>query len=170
MTIAINIRTATADDAQTIYNFIKGLAEYEKLTHMLDLSPEKIKAQFLSEKPAAEVLIAEVTDDQQQKHAAGYALFFQNFSTFLYQPGLYLEDLYIVPEWRHHGIGKAMLSHLAGIAVERNYCRFEWSVLDWNKTAISFYEASGAQVLQDWRICRVTGDALKQLAQKHGKH
>ena len=94
----------------------------------------------------------------------GFALFFTNFSTFLGRPGLYLEDLFVLPEWRGRGVGRRLLAHLATLAVERNYGRMEWAVLDWNAPAIGFYERLGAQVLKDWRICRLTGDALAQIA------
>lgn len=167
--IHTHIRPATPDDAHTIFELIVALAEYERLSHMLEVTPQKVHEQLFGAHPGAQAVIAEVVDAQGQTHKAGFALFFSNFSTFLCKPGLYLEDLFVLPQWRSHGIGKALLSHLASIAVERRYARFEWCVLNWNKPAIGFYEAAGAQVLDDWRICRVTGDALTALAQGQGK-
>lgn len=163
-TTSVHIRPATPDDVNTIQELILALAEYEKLTHMVKSTPEMLHTQLFGPRPAAEAVIAEIQDQQQQVHRVGFALFFPNFSTFLAQPGLYLEDLFVLPQWRGYGIGKALLQHLAGIAVERNYGRFEWSVLDWNQPAIDFYHAAGAQMMQEWRICRVTGEALQTLA------
>lgn len=164
MTSTLHIRPAQIQDASSIYQFICDLAEYEKLSDKLELNEEMVKKEIFGEAPTAEVLIAEMIDDQQQKHVAGFALFFHNFSTFQCKRGLYLEDLYIKPEWRSHGIGKALLSHLASIAIERNCGRFEWCVLDWNEPAISFYKAYGAKIMDDWRICRVDGQAMHDLA------
>jgi len=138
---------------------IRDLAEFEKLTHLLQVTPEKLRPQLFGERPAAEALVAE-----REGEVVAFALFFTNFSTFLAQPGLYLEDLYVKPEHRGHGIGRALLTGLASLAVERNYGRFEWSVLDWNVNAIRLYEGMGATVMPEWRICRVTGDALQTMA------
>ena len=164
MSIALQIRPAQLEDAETIYQFISDLAEYEKLSHMLELNVEMIKKEIFGAKPTAEVVIAEIIDEKQQKHTAGFALFFHNFSTFLCKRGLYLEDLYVKPQWRSHGVGKALLSHLASVAIERQCGRFEWCVLDWNEPAINFYKSQGAKVMEDWRICRVEGEAIKELA------
>lgn len=165
--VQVIIRPATPDDASTIFQLIYDLAEYERLPHMVEATPEKIRTQLFCDKPVARAVIAEVREaEDQQPQSVGFALFFNNFSTFLSQPGLYLEDLYVKPEWRGRGIGKALLKHLAGIAVETGCGRFEWSVLDWNQPAIDVYKGCGAQILEEWRICRVTGNALQTLAEK----
>ncbi|WP_179593558.1 GNAT family N-acetyltransferase [Cupriavidus plantarum] len=158
-TTSCTLRPATAADSATLFRLISALAEYEKLTHLVEATPEKIEQALFGERPHAEAVIAEVEGGQ----AVGFALFFHNFSTFLAKPGLYLEDLFVEPAWRGHGIGKALLRHLASLAVARGCGRFEWSVLDWNQPSIDFYEAMGADVMPDWRICRVTGDALTRL-------
>ena len=161
------LRTAELRDVGAIVQLIRELAEFEKLTHLLQVTPEKLRPQLFGERPAAEALVAETGDGKSGGKGGGevvaFALFFTNFSTFLAQPGLYLEDLYVKPEHRGRGIGKALLTRLGRIAVERDYGRFEWSVLDWNENAIRFYERMGATVMTEWRICRVTGDALAQL-------
>ncbi len=154
------LRSATPDDAVVLFELIQSLAEYEKLSHTVTGSADALK-QHLSGFPACvEAILAEV-DGQ----AVGFALFFQNYSTFLTQPGLYLEDLFVLPEYRRQGIGKALITHLAELAVSRGCGRLEWTVLDWNQPAIDFYQKMGATVLPDWRICRVTGEALTQLDQ-----
>lgn len=152
------LRAAELRDVAPIVQLIRELAEFERLTHLLQVTPEKLRPQLFGEKPAAEAMVAEV-----QGQVVAFALFFGNFSTFLAQPGLYLEDLFVQPEHRGQGIGEAMLARLAKLAVERNCGRFEWSVLDWNENAIRFYKRMGATVMPDWRICRVSGDALKVL-------
>ncbi|WP_354682200.1 GNAT family N-acetyltransferase [Cupriavidus necator] len=159
---AFTIRPATAADSETLFNLILALAEYEKLTHIVEATPQKIQDALFGATPHAEAVLVEV-DADGGRQAVGFALFFHNFSTFLAKPGLYLEDLYVDPAWRGHGLGKALLKHLAALAVERGCGRFEWSVLDWNQPSIEFYQAMGADVLPDWRICRVTGDALAKL-------
>lgn len=159
---AFTIRPATPADCETLFRLISALAEYEKLTHLVEATPQKLDDALFGATPHAEAVIVEV-DTDSAKQAVGFALFFHNFSTFLAKPGLYLEDLFVDPAWRGHGLGKALLKHLAGIAVERGCGRFEWSVLDWNQPSIDFYEAMGADVMPDWRICRVTGDALTKL-------
>ena len=133
------LRAAEPRDVNAIVGLIRELAEFEKLR-----------------------LVVEAQVAQLDGEVVGFALFFTNFSTFLSKPGLYLEDLYVRPALRGRGIGEALLSRLAAIAVERGYGRFEWSVLDWNSNAIRFYEKMGATVLPDWRICRITGDALQR--------
>jgi GNAT superfamily N-acetyltransferase len=138
---------------------IKGLAEYEQLSHQVVATEESLRASLFGARPAAEVILA--YDDQT---AVGFALFFHNFSTFLGQSGLYLEDLFVVPAWRGRGVGRRLLNHLASIAIERGCGRMEWCVLDWNESAIGFYQRLGARVLDDWRICRLTGDALARAA------
>ena len=140
---------------------IRELAEYERLSHLC-VSTEDDLARALFGTPAhAEVIIGRV-----EGNAACFALFFHNFSTFLGRPGLYLEDLFVRPLHRRKGYGRALLIHLAGLAERRGCGRFEWSVLDWNESAIRFYQSLGASVLPDWRITRVTGAALKQLAEQ----
>lgn len=163
-----HIRPAEPRDVPAIVRLIEALAEYEKLTHVLEITPDKLHAQLFGPRPAAEAVVAEVDggpDGTGGRGVAGFALFFTNFSTFLCRPGLYLEDLFVLPEYRGQRIGKALLSHLGRLAVERGCGRFEWSVLDWNRSAIDFYEAMGATVLPDWRICRVTGEALARFGQ-----
>ena len=160
---AFSIRPATPADSDTLFRLISALAEYEKLTHLVEATPQKLGDALFGAKPHAEAVIVEV-DHDGVKRAVGFALFFHNFSTFLAKPGLYLEDLVVEPAWRGHGLGKALLKHLAALAVERGCGRFEWSVLDWNQPSIDFYQAMGADVMPDWRICRVTGEALKALS------
>ncbi|MDQ0142194.1 GNAT family N-acetyltransferase [Cupriavidus necator] len=162
---AFTLRPATAADSETLFNLILALAEYEKLTHIVEATPQKIEAALFGATPQAEAVLVEV-DAEAGRKAVGFALFFQNFSTFLAKPGLYLEDLYVDPAWRGHGLGKALLKHLAALAVARGCGRFEWSVLDWNQPSIDFYQAMGADVLTDWRICRVTGATLDKLGAK----
>lgn len=159
---AFSIRPATPADSDTLFRLISALAEYEKLTHLVEATPQKLGDALFGAKPHAEAVIVEV-DHDGAKRAVGFALFFHNFSTFLAKPGLYLEDLFVEPAWRGHGLGKALLKHLAALAVERGCGRFEWSVLDWNQPSIDFYQAMGADVMPDWRICRVTGEALEKL-------
>lgn len=154
---AFVLRGAELRDVAPIVTLIRELAEFEQLTHLLQVTPEKLRPHLFGEKPVAEAMVAEV--DAQ---VVAFALFFTNFSTFLAQPGLYLEDLYVRPAHRGAGIGRAMLARLGKLAVDRGCGRFEWSVLDWNANAIGFYEKMGASVLPDWRICRVSGDALQR--------
>ena len=164
---AFTVRSAELRDVAPIVGLIRELAEFEQLTHLLQVTPEKLRPQLFGERPAAQALVAELGDgkgsDGKGGEVVAFALFFTNFSTFLAQPGLYLEDLYVKPECRGLGIGKALLTRLAAIAVERDYGRFEWSVLDWNEDAIRFYKGMGADVMPEWRICRVTGDELARL-------
>lgn len=153
-----SLRAAKPRDLPAIVGLIGELAEFEQLTHLLEVTPRKLEPQLFGPRPAAEAVVAEGGGE-----VVAFALFFTNFSTFLGRPGLYLEDLYVQPRWRGAGIGRALLRHLAALAVERDCGRFEWSVLDWNTHAIGFYQAMGATVMPDWRICRVTGDALRAL-------
>ena len=152
------LRAAELGDVAAIVQLIHGLAEFEKLTHLVRVTPEKLRPHLFGERPVAEAWVADVGGE-----VVAFALFFTNFSTFLAQPGLYLEDLFVKPEHRGAGIGEALLKRLAQLAVERGCGRFEWSVLDWNENAIRFYERMGATVMPDWRVCRVTGDALQAL-------
>ena len=153
------LRAAEPRDLDAIVALIAELAEFEQLTHLLQVTPEKLRPHLFGERPVAESLVAEVDGE-----VVAFALFFTNFSTFLAQPGLYLEDLFVRPAQRGLGIGEALLRRLAQLAVERGCGRFEWSVLDWNANAIRFYERMGAAVMPDWRICRVTGDGLRDMA------
>lgn len=155
------IRSATAADAALVLEMIKELAEYERLSDAVTATEQTIRESLWGAHPAAEVIIASV--DTQP---AGFALFFHNYSTFLAQQGLYLEDLFVKPAFRGRGVGRALLERLAAIAVERNCGRFEWSVLDWNEPAIGFYKKLGAVPMHEWTIFRVTGDALRKLAQR----
>lgn len=138
---------------------IRELAEFEQLEHLVQVTPEKLRPHLFGERPVAEAMVAEVDGK-----AIAFALYFTNFSTFLAQPGLYLEDLYVQPAHRAKGVGEALLTRLAALAAERGCGRFEWSVLDWNANAIRFYERMGATVMPDWRICRISGAALQAFA------
>jgi GNAT superfamily N-acetyltransferase len=149
------IRSATPSDAPLILEFIRGLATYEKLLDDMEATEEKLVATLFGARPAAECLLAFDADAP-----AGFAIFFTNYSTFLAKPGLYLEDLFVKPEFRGRGIGKGILTHLAQLAASRQYGRMEWTVLDWNQPAIEFYESFGAVRMRKWQICRLTGDAL----------
>jgi len=153
------IRPATSDDVPLILGFIRDLALYEKLLPDVLATEEALRATLFASPPAAQVVIAEVGGQP-----AGFALFFFNYSTFLAKPGLYLEDLFVKPEFRGAGAGKALLLHLAKIANARGCGRMEWSVLDWNEPAKGFYRKLGAAPLEDWRIMRLTGPALAQYA------
>lgn len=154
-----HIRPATASDPPLILALIRELADYERLAHEVTATERDLRESLFGEHPAAEVVIAE-----WQGETAGYALFFHNYSTFLCKRGLYLEDLFVRPAFRGRGIGKALLTHLAGLAVDRGCARFEWAVLDWNEPAIGFYKRLGAVPMADWRVMRVTGEALTRLA------
>jgi GNAT superfamily N-acetyltransferase len=152
-----SLRAAEPRDLPALVGLIRELAEFEQLTHLVQTTPEALHPHLFGERPVAEALVAEAGDG-----VVAFALFFTNFSTFLARPGLYLEDLYVQPARRGLGIGRALLSRLGAMAVERGCGRFEWSVLDWNENAIRFYERMGASVMPDWRICRLAGDALQR--------
>jgi GNAT superfamily N-acetyltransferase len=156
---AITIRSATERDVPLILSFIRGLAEYERLLDAVKATEETLRATLFGPKPVAEVLIA-----QEGATPVGFALFFQNYSTFLAQPGLYLEDLFVVPSARNKGIGKLLLGYLSQLAIDRGYGRVEWAVLDWNAPAIGFYRRIGAVPMQDWTIMRLTGESLQRVA------
>ena len=159
------LRPAELRDVGPIVTLIRELAEFEKLTHLLQVTPERLRPHLFGEKPVVEAWVAELPADavaEGDSTVVAFALFFTNFSTFLAQPGLYLEDLYVKPAHRGLGIGRALLTRLGKLAAERNYGRFEWSVLDWNENAIRFYEKLGATVMPEWRICRIAGEALQQ--------
>jgi GNAT superfamily N-acetyltransferase len=153
------ISPARIEDVPKILGFIRALAEYEKLSHACVATEGQLREQLFGPRPAAEVLIARLNDNP-----VGFALFFGSFSTFLAKPGIYLEDLFVLPEARGHGVGKALLKALAGIAVQRNCGRLEWAVLDWNEPAIGFYKKLGAVAMEEWTTYRVTGDKLLDLA------
>lgn len=155
----LSLRLATANDVPQILSFIRQLAEYEKLLDMVVADEAKLSATLFGEKAYAEVVIA----DYQGK-PAGFALFFHNYSTFLAKPGIYLEDLFVDPALRGLGIGKALITYLATLAVERDCGRLEWAVLDWNQPAIDFYQSLGAQMQLDWRLNRVSGETLQAMA------
>ena len=155
----LSIRPATADDVPLIRQLIGELAVYERLADAAVATDDGLRAQLFGAQPAAEVLIGEV-DGQP----AGFALFFHNFSTFLGKRGLYLEDLFVRPEFRGHGLGKHLMATLARLAVQRDCGRFEWSVLDWNELAIAFYRRIGAAGMDGWTVQRLEGDALHALA------
>lgn len=159
MTSQLILRPATPADVPMLFSLIQALAEYEKLAHAVTGNAEALKEHLFGTRPYAEAIIVEYTGQ-----AVGFALFFTSYSTFLTQPGIYLEDLFVLPEYRRQGIGKAILTYLANLAVERGCGRLEWSVLDWNESAIAFYRRMGASILDDWRICRVTGNSLTKLA------
>ena len=153
------LRQARMEDVDLILELIRGLAEFEKLSHQVQVTREQLQSTLFGARPAAEVVLA-----FDGENVVGFAVFFANFSTFLGKSGLYLEDLYVRPEFRGRGHGRALLRHLATLALERGCGRFEWTVLDWNESAIEFYRRQGAEVLPQWRICRVTGEALAQMA------
>ncbi len=159
--MSLNIRYAERKDTARILEFIKGLAEYERMSDEV-IADEATLEKWLFDKEKAEVIFA-VADGK----TVGFALFFHNFSTFLGRAGIYLEDLYVLPEERGKGYGKALLSRLASIAVERGCGRLEWSCLDWNQPSIDFYLSLGAAPMTDWTVYRVTGEGLTRLAEKN---
>jgi GNAT superfamily N-acetyltransferase len=154
-----HIRTATETDVPLILQFIRDLAEYERLGHLVVATEDALRETLFGNPRFAEALIGE-----EDGTPVAFALFFHNYSTFHGAPGLYLEDLFVKPESRRHGYGRALLSHLAEIALERKCSRFEWAVLDWNSPAIAFYHSLGAIPMDQWTVMRVTGAALDELA------
>jgi GNAT superfamily N-acetyltransferase len=155
----IEIRTATESDVPVILAMIRGLAEYEKLAHLVTATEERLRETLFGAKPAAEVMLADYDHD-----CAGFALFFTNYSTFLARPGIFLEDLFVKPHLRGKGVGQALLRRLARIAAERGCGRVEWEVLDWNEPSIQFYKKLGAVPMDDWTKYRLTGEAIGKLA------
>ena len=153
------IRAGTAADVPVVLRFIRDLAAYEKLPHEVTATEELLRRHLFGERPTAEVILA-FADGAE----AGFAIFFHNFSTFLGKPGIYLEDLYVRPEFRGRGLGKAMMVYLARLARHRDCGRFEWAVLNWNKPSLDFYQSLGAQSMSDWTVQRMTGEALAALA------
>jgi GNAT superfamily N-acetyltransferase len=156
---AVSVRPAAESDLPLILHLIESLADYERMRDECVATEEKLRSTLFGEHPAAEVLIASIGNEP-----TGFALFFHNYSTFLAQPGIFLEDLFVKPEARSKGVGHALLSSLARLAVERNCGRLEWNVLDWNELAISFYKRLGAVPMNEWTTFRVTGTALEKLA------
>jgi GNAT superfamily N-acetyltransferase len=154
----MGLRRAVRGDVPEILRLIRALAEYEKLAHEVVATEAALAATLFGERPAAEVLLAE-----EGGRAVGFALFFQNYSTFLARPGIYLEDLFVEPALRGKGIGKALLQAVARLTVERGCGRLEWAVLDWNEPAIGFYRGLGARPMADWTVMRLTGAALERL-------
>ncbi|NLR69503.1 GNAT family N-acetyltransferase [Novosphingobium sp. ERN07] len=161
--MTITLRPATSADLPLVARLIRALAEYEKLAHEVRFDEAVLGQKLFGPRPYAEVVIGEVDGVAQ-----GFALFFHNFSTFEGKPGIYLEDLFVQPEARGSGLGKALLAHLAALAAERDCARLEWSVLDWNEPAIGFYKALGAKFMDEWTVMRVDGTALAQLGAQPG--
>jgi len=155
----ITLRAAVPDDVPLILRFIRELAEYERMADDVRASHEDLREALFGERPYAEVVIA-ICDAEP----VGFALFFHNFSTFVGRPGIYLEDLYVRPEMRGRGIGRALLAHLAHLARERRCARLEWSVLDWNEPSIGFYRSLGAIPMDEWTVYRLAGEPLEALA------
>ena len=155
----LTIRPGTPEDLPIIRRMIFGLAEYERLLHECDATEDKLRKSLFGEPRYAECVIARMGEEP-----VGFALFFHNFSTFEARPGLYLEDLFVLPEHRGYGVGRELLRHLARLAVARDCARFEWAVLDWNEPAIGFYKSLGAQPMNDWTVYRLKGEALQALA------
>jgi len=153
------IRDATPDDVSAVAALIRALAAYEHLAHEVVLRDDDLREHLFGPRPYAEVAVAE-----HGGSVVGFALFFHNYSTFLGRPGIYLEDLFVLPEHRGAGHGRALLAHLAGLAVERGCGRVEWSVLDWNEPSIAFYRSLGARAMDDWTVYRLDGEALRSLA------
>lgn len=165
----VEIRPATPADIPTILAFIRALAEYERLSEHVVATEELLASALFGNRPAAEALVVFAQEAHSDTpRAVGFALFFENFSTFTGRPGMYLEDLFVVPEARGHGYGKALFQRLAQIAIERKYCRLDWAVLDWNDPAIAFYQTLGANPMADWTVNRLSGDALRALAAQEG--
>lgn len=162
MTAELQIRRATAADVPTILGLIRELAEFERLLHEVTATEQSLQSELFGDNPGAEVLIAHIGDETREE-IVGFALYFQNFSTFLSKRGIYLEDLYVRPKFRGQGYGGQLLRYLARICVERGYGRLEWSVLDWNQRAIDFYKSLGARPMVEWTVFRVTGESLTKL-------
>ncbi len=161
MASEVVIAPATEQDVPVVLQLIKALAEYEHLAHEVRATEEGLRASLFGDRPAAEVVIARIDDAP-----VGFAVYFHNYSTFVGRPGLYMEDLFVLPDFRRRGIGRRLLAHVAAVAVERNCGRMEWAVLDWNTTAIHVYRAVAAKSMDEWTVFRLTGDELRTLAQQ----
>jgi GNAT superfamily N-acetyltransferase len=167
----LRIAPAREQDVPLILSLIKALAEYERLAHEVVATESDVRESLFGPRPHAEAVIARVLSGGSGEAAGaegegvGFAVWFHTFSTFLSRPGLYLEDLFVLPAWRGRGIGRALMAHLARVAVERGCGRMEWAVLDWNDPAIGFYRSIGARAMDEWTVYRLTGDALKRVAQ-----
>jgi GNAT superfamily N-acetyltransferase len=157
----LTVRPATLSDVPAIFDLICALAEYERLSHLVAGSAEALGEHLFGDRPYVEAIVA-----QWEQNTVGFALFFSNYSTFLTKPGIYLEDLFVLPDYRRRGIAKAMLIYIAQLARDRDAGRLEWSVLDWNDPAIDFYKSIGASIMEEWRICRVTEDSISRLAKQ----
>jgi GNAT superfamily N-acetyltransferase len=153
---AVDIRPVTPEDVPTLVELINALAEFEQLSHEVTGSADDLHRSLFGKRPYAEAVLAWVDEIP-----VGMALFFHNFSTFLMKPGIYLEDLFVLPDYRRRGIGRSLLMYVGNLALERDCGRFEWNVLDWNTPAIEFYQSMGAELKHEWRLCRVTGAALE---------
>ena len=161
----VRVRTVVHEDVSELFGLIRALADYEHLADAVTGSAADLETHLFGKRSYAEAIVAEERGGAEEMgRLIGFALFFHNYSTFLTRPGLYLEDLFVLPDWRGRGIGKALLVNVAQLAVARGCGRLEWSVLDWNEAAIAFYERMGASLMEDWRICRVTGDRLNNVA------
>lgn len=155
----LTIRSARVEDVPVLFDLILALAQYEKLSHTVTGDATALTQHLFGQRSYAEALLA-----QWSGNPIGFALFFHNYSTFLTKPGIYLEDLFVLPDYRGRGIGRELIRQVARIAVDRGCGRLEWTVLDWNEPAIGFYQHLGATVLPDWRVCRVSESSLTQLA------
>jgi GNAT superfamily N-acetyltransferase len=155
----IVVRPASKEDVPLVFELICELADYERLRHAVRATIDDVREALFGSRPCCEAVVAAVDGAD-----VAFALFFHNFSTFAGRPGLYLEDVYVRPAARGRGVGRALLAHLAGLAVERNCARMEWAALDWNEPAIRFYEGLGAEKLDDWRLFRLSGEALQRAA------
>ena len=161
---SFHIRAAQPGDVEDVFALVRALAEYEKLAHQVSGTGEQLREELFGPRPVVECVVAREGTSGAEGAALGFALFFHNYSTFLARRGVYLEDLFVVPQARGRGIGRALIAHVANVAVQRDCGRFEWAVLDWNRPAIAFYESLGATVMPDWRVCRLGGAALQALA------
>ena len=159
MATQVQIQAATVRDVPLLLSLIRALADYERMTADVVATEARLRDTLFGARPCAEAVVARVGDD-----AVGFALWFQNYSTFLAQPGLYLEDLFVLPDWRGRGVGGALLRYLARVATERGCGRMEWSVLNWNEPAIGFYRKLGARPMDEWTVYRLAGDDLQRLA------
>lgn len=159
-TPSCRLAPATPGDVPTVLRLIKALAAYEKLEHEVTATEADVRESLFGAWPAAEAVIAYVTDEP-----VGFAVYFHTFSTFLGRRGLYLEDVFVAPEWRGHGVGRKLLAHVARVAVDRGCGRMEWAVLDWNELALGVYRRIGARPMTEWTVQRLTGDALIRLAE-----